>query len=105
MILAAVNDGLLVSWLAASAPFAGIGGYLLGGSLARSGFDPLLIGISLALIALIGTAIGSSAYLLGRAVATWRGRGPPISTRVALLVLCHPFAMVLIFVGWLRIGG
>ncbi len=104
VVVAYANDGLLVSWAAASAPIAGIGGYVLAGLFAHGGFDPVVVAVGLALITAVGTSLGSIAYLLGRAGAAWRGRGPPISRRVTLLVLSHPLAMVLVLAGWVRFG-
>ncbi|OIB55319.1 ArsR/SmtB family transcription factor [Natrialba sp. SSL1] len=99
--VAYANDGLLLSWAAASAPVVGIWGYLVAGELVRTGADPVLLWFGPLTVALFATPLGSLAYLVGRLGARHRDRGDPISTRTAVSILLHPILAALGVVCWL----
>jgi len=103
--IAYANDGLVVSWAAASAPFVGIWGYLVAGEFTRGGIDPILFALGPAAVALVAAPLGSIAYLVGRGVATRRGRGTPLSRRAIAVLIAHPFTAAAIVAGWLRLVG
>ncbi|SDR43771.1 ArsR/SmtB family transcription factor [Natronobacterium texcoconense] len=104
-VIAYANDGLAVSWAAASAPFVGIWGYLVAGEFTRGGIDPILFALGPVAVAIVAAPLGSIAYLVGRTVASWRGIGEPLSRRTIALLVAHPLFVVVIVAGWLRLVG
>lgn len=98
--IAYANDGLAVSWAAASAPVVGVWGYLVAGEVARGGSDPVLLALGPVAVTVVAAPLGSLSYLVGRALATWRGVGDPLARRTAVGLAVHPLVVVVIVAGW-----
>ncbi len=101
-IHARADEGVLVSWLAASAPLAGLWGYLAAADALRHGLEPGLVAASLAVVILVGVPLGSIAYLLGRLLAWRRGDDRAPSSRTVAALAASPFVAALLVVGWLH---
>ncbi|AFZ72606.1 ArsR/SmtB family transcription factor [Natronobacterium gregoryi] len=99
--IAYANDGLILGWAAASAPFVGLWSYLVAGELVRSGIDPILVALGPAAVAIAAAPLGSLAYLVGRTVAAWRGVGEPLSRRPVAMLVAHPFVTLAVVASWL----
>ncbi|WP_255193354.1 ArsR/SmtB family transcription factor [Natronobeatus ordinarius] len=99
---ARLDGGILVSWLASSAPIAGIWGYFVAGEAVRSGLEPGLVAAGVASFLLLGFPLGSVAYLVGSLARRRAGDASGPSRRVVVALAAHPVAVVLLVVGWLR---
>ncbi|RQG93152.1 ArsR family transcriptional regulator [Natrarchaeobius halalkaliphilus] len=98
--VAYLNDGLVASWAAASAPFAGLWGYLVAGDIVRGGFEPILLALGPVAVLVVATPLGTLSYLAGRLLATRRERGVDLSRRAAGALVAHPIAVVALIVSW-----
>ena len=100
---ARVDDGVLVSWLASSAPIVGIWGYFVAGEAVGSGLEPGLVAAGVASVLLLGFPLGSVAYLVGSLARGRAGDTSGPSNRVIAALAAYPVAVVLLAVGWFRV--
>ncbi|WP_128906612.1 ArsR/SmtB family transcription factor [Halorubrum amylolyticum] len=91
-VLAYSNDGLFVSWGAASAPVVGIWAYIVGGDLARGGFEPILIALGPVIVMLVTAPVGSIAFLIGQTTAKrfQEADHESLSSQAIGLLVAHP---------------
>lgn len=101
-VLAYSNNGLFVSWGAASAPVVGIWAYIVGGDLARGGFEPILIALGPVIVMLVTAPVGSIAYLIGRTTAKrfQEVNLESLSRQAIGLLVAHPIMAGAITVGY-----
>ncbi len=100
---ARLDDGVLVSWLASSAPIAGIWSYFVAGEAVRSGLEPGLVAAGVASFLLLGFPLGSVAYLVGSLARRRAGDASGPSHRVIAALAAYPVVVVLLVVGWFRV--